>query len=244
MTLDDGVPLFLVSRAVDREIGGYGHAVREFHRHRTRNHQYLIETGEGAAMMPETGTVSVTPAVTRTWEGNRPPQVVLLDDGDSNDSNFQHDDSNCCQRESQSNNEFSSNKIQNDEITHLDQSYVQQTQEQKRPEGGSTAMKCASVPANAVIKERVHPDHPENLKIPKDKAPFSDSNCCQSAENCCHSGESADTSHDRPDTTSVPANAVIKERVHADHAKNLKILKDKAQFSDSNCCQYAENCCH
>ncbi|MDI6867875.1 MAG: hypothetical protein QMC91_09520, partial [Methanoculleus sp.] len=187
MTLDDRVPLLLVSRTVDGEIRRYGHAVREIHRHRTRNHQYLIETGEGAAMMPETGTVSVTPAVIRTWEGNRPPQAVLLDDGDSNDSNFQHDDSNCCQRESQSNNEFSSNKIQNDEITHLDQSYVQQTQEQKRPEGGSTAMKCASVPANAVIKERLHAYHPENLKIPKDKASFSDSNCCQSAENCCHS---------------------------------------------------------
>jgi len=101
-----------------------------------------------------------------------------------------------------------------------------------------------SVPANAVIKERLHADHPENLKIPKDKAPFSDSNCCQSAENCCHSGESADPSHGRPVTTSVPGNAVIKERPHAYHPKNLKILKDKAPFSDSNCCQSAENCCH
>jgi|GEM_PF-6219682 len=82
MTRDDGVPLFPVSWTVDWEIRRDGHALREFHGRRMRKHQYPIET-EGATLMPETGTLSVT-------------RVVGLDDGDNSDSNFQHDDSNCC----------------------------------------------------------------------------------------------------------------------------------------------------
>ena len=47
MRPDDGVPLFLVPQAVAEEIRRYGHAVREIHVRRTRNHQYVIETRRG-----------------------------------------------------------------------------------------------------------------------------------------------------------------------------------------------------
>lgn len=47
MKPDDGVPLFLVPRAVAEEIRRYGYAVREIHVRRTRNHQYVIETRRG-----------------------------------------------------------------------------------------------------------------------------------------------------------------------------------------------------
>ena len=60
MRPDDGVPLF-VPRGGGREIRRYGHAVREIHVRRTRNHQHVIET-EWGGVMPLAGSVSVTAA--------------------------------------------------------------------------------------------------------------------------------------------------------------------------------------
>ena len=126
--------------------------------------------------------------VYRAWSGGTSVWLDDDPDDDSNDSRFQQNDSNCCQRESARSEEGSENASRNEgkylyRYTHVQQNERTESTGEETSGGGGGA--CVS--RTAVIQPSKNPDCSQNGENPHLVAPLNDSNCCHSAVTCCHS---------------------------------------------------------